>query len=58
MNTFWIILDVKTEKALHGIKGATLQFSSEEICDEVAKQFFNSPDDYIITSIRIKTETP
>lgn len=44
----WIIIDLKMKTALYGKKNKTLKFSSFEIAEEVAKQFFNDPTECMI----------
>lgn len=49
----WIIIDKVTEKALHGVNGLTLLFSTKEIAEEVGKQFFFNMDDFLTIKIVI-----
>lgn len=49
----YIIIDLKTTKALYGINNKTLSFSTYDIAEEVAKQFFNEKSDYLIISCYI-----
>ena len=44
------------QKALYGVKGLTLQFSSESVAEEVAKQFFHACT-YLIIPITITAPT-
>lgn len=50
-NKTWIIIDVKTKKALYGFKRKTLTFSSEEIAIEVAEQFFETYNEFLVVQI-------
>lgn len=49
----YIIIDINTKKALYGIGVKTLLFSSHKIALEVADQFFDHGDKYIIIEIKI-----
>lgn len=44
----YIVVDLRTKKALYGVGNKTLTFSSHEIAEEVGSQFFFSKDDYMI----------
>lgn len=44
----YIIIDLKTKKALYGAASKTLAFDSYEIADAVAFQFFISKEEYMI----------
>lgn len=56
METKYIIIDMNKQKALYGVKGLTLQFSSESVAEEVAKQFFHACT-YLIIPITITAPT-
>lgn len=47
----WFIIDTRTKRPLYGINTKSLTFSSYEIANEVAVQFFHSENDYIIVKI-------
>lgn len=47
----WIIIDIETRKALHGIRQQTLMFSSKEVAEEVAEQLFEKHNRYIIVNV-------
>ena len=47
----WIIIDIKTRKALYGVKQQTLMFTSKEIAEEVAEQLFEKHDRYIVVNV-------
>ena len=40
----WIIIDLITNRALYGAEGKTLMFSTRDIADEVARQFFKKDE--------------
>lgn len=48
----WIIIDLRTRRALYGISENTLCFSSSEIAMEVASQFFKNVTDFIVVPIK------
>lgn len=48
----YIIIDLRTLAALYGAGGKTLKFSSKEIALEVASQFFNNEEDFIVVSLK------
>jgi hypothetical protein len=50
----FIIIDLKTSRALYGVGGRTLNFSTYEIASEVAIFFFSKVTEYIIVPIRIE----
>jgi hypothetical protein len=50
-NRNWIIIDCENSKALYGINRKTLRFSTKEIAHEVAKQFFQKGDKFILFNI-------
>lgn len=47
----WIIIDCRTEKALYGVERKTLRFSTREIAEEVARQFFLNGEDFTLFSV-------
>lgn len=47
----WAILDVLTTKFLYGINGNALLFSTREIADEVAEQFFETRQQYLLVNL-------
>lgn len=47
-NRTWIIIDARSNSALYGVGRKTLMFTTRGIAREVARQFFESSDDYII----------
>lgn len=47
-NRTWIIIDTRSHSALYGLCRKTLTFATRERAREVASQFFESSDDYII----------
>ena len=47
----WIIIDCRDSAALYGVDNKTLRFSTEEVANEVARQFFKKGDDYIVFNI-------
>lgn len=53
-----IIIDLRTKKALYAINQYTLQFDTEAEAINVAKQFFESDDHYLIIKIKIKLPIP
>lgn len=38
MNSYWIVIDNRTTKALYGLEGKTLTFNSKEEADNFGKQ--------------------
>ena len=49
----WIIIDLKTRRALYGVLGKTLKFSTKEIAEEVASQFFEKAETYMVVQISL-----
>ena len=49
---FFIIVDVKTRKALYGINERTLLFTTEKIAKEVGSQFFRCLEDFEVYEVR------
>lgn len=47
----WIIVDTRKYAALYGVGGKTLSFSSKEIALEVANQFFENEDFFMLVSV-------
>jgi len=47
----WIIIDKERGMALYGIKAITLTFSSREVSEEVANQFFEQSSDYFLFDV-------
>ena len=47
----WVIIDTRKNIVLYGIKNRTLAFSTPEIAQEVAEQFFEKREYYLITKI-------
>lgn len=47
----WIIIDIRTRKALYGAGSRLLRFSTEEVAKEVAEQLFEKTSAYIICHI-------
>ena len=56
-NKEWIIVDAQTEKALYGVAGITLTFSSKDIAEEVADQFFATRERYIVVNVNGLNQT-
>jgi len=52
----FIIIDTRNGVALYGIKGKTLKFSSLEVAEEVAIQFFGSGSDFCILNLNSITD--
>jgi|LakMenE01Jun11ns_1017448.scaffolds.fasta_scaffold6897016_2 hypothetical protein len=44
----YIIVDLRTKKALYGAGNKTLSFSSFELADEVGSQFFLNKEEYMV----------
>jgi hypothetical protein len=44
----YIVVDLKTKKALYGAGNKTLTFSTVEIAEEVGSQFFVNKEEYMI----------
>jgi hypothetical protein len=49
METFWIVVDMSTQKALYGLNGKTLKFLSELEAENFGKQICNSFNTLSIT---------
>lgn len=47
----WIIIEMKTEKAIFGLKNVTMRFSTREVALEVAECLFANDNDYLITQV-------
>jgi hypothetical protein len=47
----WIVVDLKTKKALHGFANKTLIFSAEGNGHEFGAQVFEKPTDFIVVQI-------
>ena len=47
----WIIVDTVKYAALYGFGQITLSFSSKQIALEVANQFFESENDFMLVSV-------
>lgn len=50
----YIVIDLKSQAALHGIDKLTLIFDTDIEAINLARQFFRNDEDYIITLINIK----
>jgi hypothetical protein len=50
----WIIIDLRTSKALYGVNGKTLLFSTKEIAEELAIQLIEMNESCLIISINLK----
>ena len=50
-NTKWIIIDTKTLLALYGANRKTLSFTTKVVALEVAVQFFDKTDNFILISV-------
>lgn len=51
MEKNWIIIDIKNGRALYGVGGKTLKFSSYQTAKEVADQLFENNDEFVIFDI-------
>lgn len=47
----WMVVDKRNSMALYGVGCKTLLFSTKEIATEVALQFFDNEEDFIIVSL-------
>lgn len=47
----WIIIDLKTSRAIYGLNNVTMRFSKREIAQEVADCLFKEGMPYVITQI-------
>lgn len=56
VNRNWIIIDCENSKALYGANRKTLRFSTREVADEVARQFFQKGDKFILFNIDSLTQ--
>lgn len=50
----WYILDLRTNKLLYGIDGYSLYLYSEDEINILARQFFDSPDKYVVFCVKSK----
>lgn len=47
----WIIVDLFASKALYGADHITMIFSTREVADEVANNFFKSKSEYLLVQV-------
>lgn len=47
----WIIIDLKTNKAIYGLNDITMRFSKREVAQEVADCLFTKEMPYVIIQI-------
>jgi hypothetical protein len=44
----FVIVDLRTQMTLYGVKSNVLRFSTRDIAEEVAEQFFTDSTHYVI----------
>ena len=48
----WYILDLKTNKPVYALNDKSMYLYSEDEMNILARQFFKSPDEYVVFSVK------